>query len=86
MQHTSFINYRANAVEAGCKDGARIRTDSQRMKYISGNEKDLSAHLSLLLMKPGWVCSSLWGRHNADWALGTQVLTAPCLLGSTEPW
>lgn len=56
MQHTSFINYRANAVEAGCTEGPKIRTDPQRMKYISGNEEELNTHLSLLLM--GARCSA----------------------------
>lgn len=52
MQHTSLINYRANAMEARCTEGPRIRTDPQRVKYISSNEEELSAHLSLLLMGP----------------------------------
>lgn len=50
MQHTSFINYRADAVEVGCTEGPRIGTDPQRMRYISGMKEELSAHLSLLLM------------------------------------
>lgn len=60
MQHTSFINYRANAVEPGCTEGPRIRTDPHRMRYISGNEEELNAHLSLLLMGAG--CSA----HSPD--------------------
>ena len=59
MQHTSFINYRANAGVAGCTEGPRIRTDPQRMKYISGNEEELNAHLSLLLMGVGGSAHSL---------------------------
>lgn len=53
MQHTSFINYAANAVAAGGTEGSRIGMDPQRMKYISSNEEELSTHLSLLLMGLG---------------------------------
>lgn len=85
MQHTSFINYRANAVEAGCTEGPRIIIDPQRMKYsVSGNEEELSAHLSLLLMGPG-VQLTLGAQHSANLALRIQFLSAPCPLSSTEP-
>lgn len=63
---------------------AKDQTDPQRMKYIFGNEEELSTHLSLLLMGPG-VQLTLGAQHNANLALGIQFLAAACPLGSTEP-
>lgn len=63
--------------------GPRTGTDPQRMKYVSGSEEELGAHL-LLLMGPRCSAHSR-GAARCRFGSWRHFLTAPCLLGSTEP-